>query len=76
MAEGSNFGCLDSSDTRQPKIIDTRSVAEYTGEAVDGIRGGHIPGAILFTQTVNQDKDGVFLDKAKLAELYKDVPKE
>lgn len=38
--------------------------------------GGHIPGALLFTQSVNQNKEGVFLDKTKLTELYKDIPRE
>ena len=65
-------------EKKAPKvtIIDTRSEGEYTGATVDGIRGGHIPGALWFTQTVNQDKEGFFLAKDKLAELYKDIPKD
>lgn len=57
-------------------LIDNRSKEEYTGTAVDGIRGGHIPRAKLVVQSENQDANGFFLSKEKLEELYKDVPKD
>ena len=65
-------------NAKNPKVtlIDNRSPEEYSGEAVDGIRGGHIPGAIPLTQSKNQDDEGYFLSKEKLSELYKNVPKD
>ncbi len=63
---------------KNPKItlLDVRSVDEYSGKAVDGIRGGRIPGAINIPPDLNLDQEGKFLSQAKLAALYKDVPKE
>jgi thiosulfate/3-mercaptopyruvate sulfurtransferase len=65
-------------NNKDPKVtlIDNRSKEEYYGQAVDGIRGGRIPGAKLVVQSENQDADGFFLSKEKLEELYKDVPKD
>lgn len=69
---------VDIVQKKDPKVtlVDNRSVEEYTGEVVDGVRGGRIPGALSFPQYVNQDNDGLFLSKEKLAELYKDIPKD
>lgn len=63
---------------KDPKVVllDNRSTGEYTGEVVDGVRGGRIPGAINFPPEVNQDADGYFLSPEKLTELYKDLPKD
>lgn len=64
--------------SKNPKVtlIDNRSKEEYNGQAVDGIRGGRIPGAISVVQSENQDANGFFLSKEKLEALYKDVPKD
>lgn len=66
---------VESKD-QKVSLIDNRSKEEYAGTAVDGIRGGYIPGAKLVVQSENQDTDGFFLSKEKLEEIYKDVPKD
>ena len=51
-------------------IIDTRSDAEYYGEAVRAKRGGAIPGAIHLEWTKNLGPDGAFKTKQELRAMY------
>ncbi|PKM80171.1 MAG: hypothetical protein CVU89_14925 [Firmicutes bacterium HGW-Firmicutes-14] len=58
-------------------LLDTRSVAEFNGLGMQGIRAGRIPGATNFPPEVNLEKDSkALLSSDKLAEVYKDVPKD
>jgi thiosulfate/3-mercaptopyruvate sulfurtransferase len=50
--------------------IDTRSDAEYYGEAVRAKRGGAIPGAVHLEWTKNLDAEGKFKPAAELAAMY------
>jgi len=51
-------------------IIDTRSDAEYFGEAVRAKRGGAVPGAVHIEWTNNLGPDGAFKSKDALREMY------
>jgi thiosulfate/3-mercaptopyruvate sulfurtransferase len=51
-------------------IVDTRSDAEYFGEAVRARRGGAIPGAVHLEWTNNLGADGRFKSTADLAAMY------
>ena len=51
-------------------IIDTRSDAEYFGEAVRAKRGGAVPGAIHLEWTKNLGPDGAFKSKDELRAMY------
>ena len=57
-------------DTSQIQIIDTRSLAEYTGADVRAERGGHIPGAINIEWSLNIDESQQFLSIQELVEMY------
>jgi thiosulfate/3-mercaptopyruvate sulfurtransferase len=52
-------------------VIDTRSTEEYTGKAVLGKRGGHIPGATLLEWKDLVGKDGRFKSAETLRALFK-----
>lgn len=54
-------------------IIDTRSEAEYYGEAVRAKRGGAIPGAVHLEWTKNLAADGTFKPTAELRAMYESV---
>ncbi len=58
---------LGKSDTT---IVDTRSDAEYFGEAVRAKRGGAIPGAVHLEWTHNLAADGRFKSAAELGAMY------
>lgn len=51
-------------------IIDTRSDAEYYGEAVRARRGGAIPGAVHLEWKNNLAADGRFKSEAELRSMY------
>ncbi len=51
-------------------IIDTRSDAEFYGEAVRARRGGAVPGAIHLEWTQNLREDGTFKTKGELDAMY------
>lgn len=51
-------------------VIDTRSDAEYFGEAVRAKRGGAVPGAIHLEWTQNLGPDGAFKSKDELRAMY------
>lgn len=58
-------------------LLDTRSKDEWSGKGMAGIRAGRIPGAVNFPPEVNLEKESkAFLSTEKLAEIYKDVPKD
>jgi len=51
-------------------IVDTRSEAEYYGEAVRAKRGGAVPGAVHLEWKQNLDKDGRYKPVAELRAMY------
>jgi thiosulfate/3-mercaptopyruvate sulfurtransferase len=51
-------------------IVDTRSDAEYFGDAVRAKRGGAIPGAVHLEWKQNLTPDGRFKSDAELAQMY------
>jgi len=51
-------------------IVDTRSDAEYFGDAVRAKRGGAVPGAIHLEWKQNLDKDGRYKPVAELRAMY------
>jgi thiosulfate/3-mercaptopyruvate sulfurtransferase len=51
-------------------LLDTRSEAEYYGEAVRARRGGAIPGAVNLEWTQNLQDDGRFKRREDLAAMY------
>ena len=51
-------------------IVDTRSDAEYFGEAVRAKRGGAIPGAVHLEWKQNLTSDGRYTPPAELREMY------
>ena len=51
-------------------IVDTRSDAEYYGEAVRAKRGGAVPGAVHLEWKQNLDKDGRYKPVAELRAMY------
>ena len=52
-------------------IVDTRSDAEYYGEAVRARRGGAIPGAVHLEWKKNLDKDGRYKPVAELRSMFR-----
>lgn len=54
-------------------IVDTRSDAEYYGDAVRAKRGGAIPGAVHLEWKQNLDKDGRYKPVADLRTMYADL---
>jgi thiosulfate/3-mercaptopyruvate sulfurtransferase len=61
---------LDRLGKPEVAILDTRSDAEYFGEAVRAKRGGAIPGAVHLEWTNNLDADGRFKPAAELGAMY------
>jgi thiosulfate/3-mercaptopyruvate sulfurtransferase len=57
---------LTSLKSGEGKVVDARSVEEYTGEKKSSKRGGHIPAACRLEWTDLVDKDGVFLEESAL----------
>lgn len=54
----------------ETSIVDTRSDAEYYGEAVRAARGGAVPGAVHLEWTNNLQADGRFKPEAELRAMY------
>ena len=54
-------------------IVDTRSDAEYYGEAVRAKRGGAIPGAVHLEWKQNLSGDGRFKPASELRAMYEDA---
>jgi thiosulfate/3-mercaptopyruvate sulfurtransferase len=54
-------------------IVDTRSDAEFTGEAVRAKRGGAIPGAVHIEWKNNLQADGRFKSREALDAMYRDA---
>lgn len=54
------------------KVVDARSAEEFSGERVQGPRGGHIPGAvnIEWTRMLEPSGDKTFLSSSDLAKLF------
>jgi thiosulfate/3-mercaptopyruvate sulfurtransferase len=61
---------FDQLKRAETAIVDTRSDAEYFGEAVRAKRGGAIPGAVHLEWTNNLGPDGAFKPKAELRAMY------
>jgi thiosulfate/3-mercaptopyruvate sulfurtransferase len=59
-----------SSTGRVVRVIDARSQGEYTGQDVQGPRGGHIPGAIHLEWNEVLDDAGRFKTPEQLRELF------
>jgi thiosulfate/3-mercaptopyruvate sulfurtransferase len=57
---------LEAVQAKSSKIIDARSVPEYTGAELRSKRGGHIPSACSLEWVNLVDKDGRFLDEGSL----------
>ena len=57
------------------KIIDARSVDEYTGKIIRTAREGHILGAENIDWNLNLTNEGTFKSKSELSKLY-DIPKD
>jgi len=58
-------------------LLDVRSKDEFAGKGLQGVRAGRIPGAVNIPVDVNLDKEtNAMLPMEKLAEIYKDVPKD
>ena len=57
-------------DPPEVAIVDTRSDAEYYGEAVRAARGGAVPGAVHLEWTQNLQADGRFKAEADLRAMY------
>ncbi len=51
-------------------LVDARSAAEYTGQQVNGTRGGHIPGAVNIEWSNAMMPDGKFRSMDELQRLY------
>lgn len=52
------------------RLIDARSAAEYSGDAVRAARAGHVPGAANIDWAENLRADGTFKDAGELARVY------
>lgn len=58
-------------------IIDVRSKAEYDPTEVQGVRGGHIPGAIHIPHDAPLDPEtGKFKSLQELEKIYGDIPRD
>jgi thiosulfate/3-mercaptopyruvate sulfurtransferase len=64
------FGRLGNPETA---IVDTRSDAEYFGEAVRAKRGGAIPGAVHLEWKNNLDANGRYKSPAELRAMYEEL---
>jgi thiosulfate/3-mercaptopyruvate sulfurtransferase len=51
------------------QIVDARDEGQYTGRIRRGIRGGHVPGALLFPREALVNPDHTFLPSDQLAEV-------
>lgn len=53
-------------------LLDVRSPAEYTGDMVQAMRGGHIPGAVNveFTEAMEGNPPSAFKSPAELRQMY------
>ena len=56
--------------TETVQIVDTRSVAEFTGGEVRGKRGGHIPGSVHLEWKGLLGQDGRFKTRDQLRQLF------
>lgn len=56
-------------------LIDARSEEEFTGKAIRGARGGHIPGAVNVDFNLNISTDGTIKDADALSKLYQ-IPRD
>jgi len=63
----------DRLGTPSTAIVDTRSDAEYYGEAVRAKRGGAIPGAVHLEWKQNLDKDGRYKPVGELRAMYEEL---
>jgi thiosulfate/3-mercaptopyruvate sulfurtransferase len=61
---------LEKLDDAGTRIVDTRSDAEWSGEAVRAKRGGAIPGAVHLEWKNNLAPDGRFKPAAELRQMY------
>lgn len=57
-------------DKMETAIVDTRSEAEYYGEAVRAKRGGAVPGAVNLEWTNNLAPDGTYKSSDELKAMY------
>lgn len=66
---------LERLDQAGVSLLDVRSEAEYTGDMVQAMRGGHIPGAvnIEFTQAMVPSDVPMFKPAADLKQMYAQV---
>ncbi|MEM2759523.1 MAG: sulfurtransferase [Nitrososphaerales archaeon] len=64
---------LNNLNNKEVRIIDARSVEEYTGQAVRAVKAGHIPGAINIDWMENIASDGSFKANDDLKKLYENV---
>jgi len=64
---------LDRLGRDRSTIVDTRSAAEYYGEAVRAKRGGAIPGAVHLEWKQNLSGDGRFKPASELRAMYEDA---
>jgi len=57
------------------KLLDARSAPEFSGERVEGPRGGHIPGAVNleWTRVINPGEIKTFLDAPSLEKVFSDA---
>ena len=62
-------------DKNKPKIIDSRTFQEYSGENIRAIRGGHIPAAINIDWNNNIYNDK-FKNIASLEKIYSEFSKD
>ena len=53
-------------EDRKLRLVDVRSVAEFSGEQLRATRGGHIPGAILWSWEENLQVDGTMREPAEI----------
>lgn len=61
---------LQSVNSKDKAILDTRSKGEYLGTHVRAARGGAIPGAIHIEWTDNLDRSGKFKSNEELKSMY------
>jgi thiosulfate/3-mercaptopyruvate sulfurtransferase len=57
---------LERLDDREIRLVDVRGEAEFSGEQRRAVRGGHIPGAVLWPWEENLRADGTLREPAEL----------
>ena len=67
---------LNNINNDKVKIVDARSVSEYSGESGRAVMAGHIPGAINVNWEENITNDGIFKSNNELEQLYEKVGKD